>query len=66
MKLLFNLGLSALLFPVGSVFAEVLYKDAAQYTSLISPMVIQNTTTSPTGARVHTTLSNSGEVLYEF
>ncbi|WPU67076.1 chondroitinase-B domain-containing protein [Peredibacter starrii] len=66
MKLLLKLGLAALLLPIGPALAEVLYKEASQHSGLVPSMVIQTASNSPTGHRVHTTLANTGEALFEF
>lgn len=43
---------------------DILYRTANDYSLLTTPMLLQNTTSSPTGSRVYSTTGNSGSVKY--
>lgn len=45
---------------------DLLYHSANEYVSLVAPMKIEATSSSPTGQRLFTTLANSGSVKYNF
>lgn len=48
------------------VVIDVLYREAADYNSIVAPFKMEITSSSPTGKRVYSTQANSGSIKYKF
>lgn len=65
MKIAFFTGIVMLTISLQAFSStDILYRVANEYSLLTAPMIQQNTSSSPTGSRVYSTLGNSGVVKY--